>query len=359
MPGKRARPADQRPKKREVTLTCVKITSKRFAPHSVMFVARISAVEGQKKKKTVTGRDAPTDLKCTVTGWLPSYSPGIEYRLILDEKNAITTRLGWRRNIWWMTDSFLEQMLCFEQTWGHADLKYVLGHFKNDPMTSQSQLSSLNDVGLIKTLLDRHFCPEIWFDLACVSEGEKNRFSPHVMERRFGDICAWQADIDDDLIRAFFRREHPVPRMAWQDVRQIISLMRKRREGGLLGENDLQTMKTVQRLQEPDDFSKMMKLRPVLHKEIVLVPPPESRHDFNIGEDAYEKMYSALDRVRTAVSFFGSSTSKIGISDPEVEALIREHGVLIDVGNSEWTTPECRDSFGESPTRESIEIPTV
>lgn len=321
----------------------------RFAPHSIMFEARITAEEGQKKKKkkNTIENDGDSDVRCTVTGWLPSYSPGIEYRLLLDEKNLILTRLGWRRKIWWMTDSFLEQTIGFKETWKHVELKCILKHFENSPMTSESQLYTLNDVGMFKSLLHRHFCPEIWFDLSCIFEAEKNKFSPYVMERRFEEICAWQSDINDNLITAFFKKEHPVPSMSWQDIKHVICSMKKRREEGILGENDIHTMNTVERLQKPDDFSKMMKLKPVLPKEVNLVKPAQASHDFTIKQSVYENMYSLLERVKTAVSFYGSSTLRVKVSDPEVEREIRENRVLIDIGDSEWTTPECYDYFGE------------
>jgi hypothetical protein len=258
--------------------------------------------------------------------------------------------MGWRRKIWWITDFFLEASLTLKDTWNRDILQKMVRHIESDPITSERQIRAFTDGSLIdlRNLLTRHFCPDVWFDLACLFEGEKNRFSPQLLEDRFEEICEWQVVIDEDLVEAFFKTKHPVSRLSWEDVRCIISSMKRRRKDGYLGEIDLQTKETVENLQKPNQFAKMMNLKPIFRKELKLEGPKEASHDFTLDESVYSEIYAFLDKVEYALKYLGVSSKK---SENLGERATREtidRRILIDLGDHHWTTPRMCDMYGES-----------
>lgn len=265
-------------------------------------------------------------------GWLPCYSPGIEYTLKVDSKNRVVCRVAWKRVCWWLEGQYL--LPIFKKGYVKPNLVEQISQYFVKPRSSEDDLSGLKPYCALYGLFRRHFWPSVWFDVAMMRSGEdNNKYSPSWLERNADHICKWQVCLDLGFSQAFLFVKPPLYQLSLEEAEALLSVARNRLEHGLLSKIDQDCLKEMETRDKSD---KHIVGRP--SRVAWLVHPKEPMGGYSSPADIERYAYRLLQEIRTKLSYGDCSLIPFPVP-PKQAVYITENGIASEVSPGKWTLP--------------------
>lgn len=312
------------------TLRVVGVVPTKFFPHSVRMIALITRHTTKRKKDSA----APAQTKKTLFGYLPSYSPFIEYTVTITGER-ITTICEWRRTAWWLTNAALKAAL---EPHIKADEYNAMVSLFRKPKSTTSELEALEGLQSVSLLFARHFAPDVWFDLACVRSGSKNVWGSYYLEPAYRAICAWQVLLNESLNEALFKGKLPLPKMNWDVLTMLVDTARGRADQ-LVPELDMKYEEAMEARTKAD-----YQITGTITDYVSgLSRPPVVSHAFPPLDESQRYTFEFLAAIRTNKKYRCHSCLRIAVSNRTAGEFMESNRVAVQVAPSVWSTPSCID----------------
>lgn len=310
-----------------INIRAVQVQRTRYSPHYQAITAEILSVSNGKKRKKEKSE--------TFFGYLPSYSPGIEYNVTVDAKNMIVCINSWKRLVWWLDESFVGPTL--NDYWKKDRLDRIAIEFKKKIFSKESDFSVLSEYQDAFLLFNRHFFPNVWFDLAVLNKDGRNIYSSHILEPRESVIVKWQTIMDKDPVEAFLKCLPPVPKLSWDNANQLICAAKARKKTGPLSDKDKELESYWNRYTQTEnivtgiDNTKKMSL---------LDYPPKSSHPYKKPNDNFVESFKTIQTLRNRLEWGGECIISHQITSKKLCNYMQDNELLVQLATDHWTTPD-------------------
>lgn len=320
-------------KPKTLTIRVVKTFWGAQTPHSTVFEAAIQSTAVKKRKK---------DKTLKFLGYLPSFSPGIEYTIVAQESedrtiHKIVMITSWKRLCWWLTEDFLGPAL--EDHWRPEELNMFADGFRI-PRSCEKDLEFLKDAKHHAIFLRNHFAPNVFFDLATLPDLEnkdKNLYSSYDLEKNFHEVMDWQPRLDSNILSAVLLNPPLLPRLKWPHMEKLLDLARARLAFGTLTEGDREYETKLIKKNEIDLLLVNKKTKGNLER---LIHPKKPSHDYAPVPGTYGYVYTFAETLKSRLKFVGDTSFTFHVPNKDVKDLINEHGILYEIEENQWTLPK-------------------
>lgn len=328
-------------KPQTITIRVIRVHKGPQSPHSTVFEAAVCNSETKKRKKIQVVK---------IIGYLPSFSPAIEYRITTQEEEDKTEKGGkvtrivkihnWKRLCWWLTEDYIGPAL--EPFWGQDKAQYVAGAFER-AISTEKDLKIWENVPYAELMFRHHFAPNAFFDFATLTHTEnknRNMYSSYVLEKNYDSIAAWQKLLDSNLVSGTLRMPIQMPGLSWEHMEQLFNLARERIKQGFLTEEDRQHEKKLK--EEAAKTSKIDNLVGEPPKDCLghLVYPPIPSHDYHPIPPTYSYIYKFVQTLQSRLKNYGETSFTFHAPNAEVRELIKRYDILYEIGENQWTLPK-------------------
>lgn len=314
-------------KSKKLEIRCTRVFQSNYAPYYYTFEAKILD-EGNKKRKRSLFK---------FRGWLPSFSPAFRYVLLVSDeqdKNIydVKTILSWERDVWWINDCFIRDTL--DGIISKDQLILLTNRIQERPLTCEDDLLIFKNILFMTETFNRHFWPDIWFDLSIMNNGDENDFSSRIMENNCLAIREWQKNINTNFINSFIGNRPFIKQFNRDHLYKIYHSLVKSFKTGGLSQKDISYENSRLALEGfSNEICNTTKKNRFIHPTVPLREPEEP-------SEIHLKIFDLISDLENKSKYSSDTTWKLNIPDIKMKNEMIDRNLLVKIEVEYWTFPK-------------------